>query len=200
MPIALRMPLLVAVALLLGIAMWGGEPAAAHTGVAAGGPPTGASKDLLPDGGERDLVRALLMLLPEPVRADALVAETVTQAVFVGRAVHPEAITQGRGVFVRDLAAGQRALVQRLFAHAFALAAATAPEPVGAVPLLPDDAAFAIAGDAARGRDLYVRWHLPAAVCEWVGFAAGDVHARWREFGVGSQEWLGAALARRLAR
>jgi hypothetical protein len=200
MPLALRMPLLVAIALVLGIALWGGVPVAANgrdRAVVAAPVPAGS---MLPLGAERDLVRALWVLLSPPQRAEAHVAEAVTRAVFVGRALPPSAISHGRGVWVRDLDPGCRVLVRRLYEHAVALAAPHRADPAAAVPDLPDDAAFAFAGVAGPDGDLYLRWHLPTAVCEWVGFAGGGAHARFRSFADATTTWLGRELAGRLAR
>lgn len=206
MPAALRLGLVLAIALVCGMAVWGGQSAHASGGAgtvaATARAPApvrpGATAHALPAGAERELLRGLRAMMPPVQRAALVVAEAVTPAVMLARSVAPSAISHGRGVVVAELEPAVQGLVLRWLEHVACLAATERsdgrlpPWPVQPTP----ECSLAIAGDLHGDGPLYVRLHDRGFAVEWVGRPGGQTHARWRDFAADAgQPWLREVLA-----
>lgn len=210
MPAALRLGLVLAIAFVCGMALWGGQSAHASGAdgtIAAGARAPAPSQrptiaQALPVGAERELLRALCAMAPTDQRAALLVAEAVTPSVLLARSVAPAAISHGRGVVVGELEPALQGLVLRWLEHVACLAAQERSDGRPPWPVQPTaEFSFAIAGDLRGDGPLYVRLHDRGFAGEWVSRPGGQTHVRWRDFAADAgQPWLREVLAPALPR
>lgn len=180
------------VALVLGFALW-----------SSGTSPVRAAPRAVPvvlpvaNDGEELLARALLLMLPDAQRRNAVLGEQPAPRLLLQRAVPPTAIVEGRGVHWAQLEPAAQAVLWRLLEQ---LAARThvvdAGPALAAAAVGRADLSFAFAGAERLGGPCYVRLHGDRFVAEWVRTAEGREHVAWRDFVADAAEpWLAERLA-----
>lgn len=176
MNLPLALGLVVATAVVCGIALWP-VPAAASARPAAHPAPVGIAATPADDlaGHEGELARVVLALLPDELRARAIVGTVPSAEVMLQRSVPASAVTVGGGLALAAMPPLPRQLVTRLLQHASSSLA-------GGRALAEGSVAFAFAGSRAAGAAFYVRLHGPDFVAEWVTSADGMLRGACRDF------------------
>ena len=176
MNVPLALGLVVATAVVCGIALWP-VPAAGATRSGGGATAVPAAATPADDlgGHEAELARVVLALLPDELRARAIVGAGPSAAVMLQRRVPASAVAVGGGLPLLAMPPLPRQLAARLLEHA-------ARSLGGGRPLAESGVAFAFAGSRTAGAAFYLRLHGPDFVAEWLTDAEGMLRGACRDF------------------
>lgn len=172
----LALGLVVATAVVCGIALWPvpAAGAARSRGAASTVPAAATPADDL-GGHEGELARVVLALLPDELRARAIVGSGPGAGVMLQRSVPPGAVAVGGGLPLSAMPTLPRQLAARLLEHAARSLGASRP-------LAESGVAFAFAGSRTAGAAFYLRLHGPDFVVEWLTAADGMLRGACRDF------------------
>jgi len=186
MNVPLALGLVLVTSIVCGIALWPVAPVAAA--VAPPSPVLAASPADDLAGHEGELARTVLALLPDELRARAIVGSAPGAEVMLQRQVPASAVAVGGGVPLAAMPELPRGLALRLLQHAArALGGTAAPAPTGV--------AFAFAGSRRAGDAFYVRLHGGDFAAEWVVAPDGVLRGAWRDFTRdAAAPWLAATV------
>lgn len=197
MQVPFALSLLLAGAAICGVAMWSSTRSNEVRAMEQAAP---VVVDVAANG-EEVLARALLMLMSQTQRGQAVLGERPLPSFLLQRAVSPTVIVAGRGVRYADLAPSAQAVLLRLVEQcAGRCRGADVGAALAAAARGRGELSFAFAGGDTLGGPCYVRLHGEAFVAEWLRTKAGREHAVWRDFVADAKEpWLGARVAGELA-